>query len=155
VLLMLVRASQPHVAFLGRVPGTDQFSDIERHPDNVALPGVMAFRPEASVTYVNAEAIQGAVMARLDVAGGVPVRLVVCDLSASPHMDVAGARMLEELAGACAAKSVPFRIVGALGVVRDLLRNAGVAEKVGGLDRTRTLESAVELVGPAAGAAHV
>jgi MFS superfamily sulfate permease-like transporter len=31
VLLLLVRASHPHVAFLGRVPGTDSYSDLDRH----------------------------------------------------------------------------------------------------------------------------
>ena len=46
ILLLLVRASRPHVAFLGRVPGTNSFSDVARHPENEALPGTIAFRPE-------------------------------------------------------------------------------------------------------------
>src|SRR4029434_4288599 len=34
-LVQLVRtASRPHVAFLGRIPGTRRFSDRQRHPDN-------------------------------------------------------------------------------------------------------------------------
>ena len=31
ILLLLARSSAPHVAFLGRIPGTNQYSDIERH----------------------------------------------------------------------------------------------------------------------------
>src|SRR5262249_25591328 len=34
VLMLLARASHPHVAFLGRIPGTSSFSDLARHPDN-------------------------------------------------------------------------------------------------------------------------
>src|SRR5262249_40679206 len=34
ILLLLARASHPHVAFLGRVPGTNSYSDITRHPEN-------------------------------------------------------------------------------------------------------------------------
>src|SRR6516162_1759567 len=45
VLLLLVRVSQPHVAFLGRVPGTNRYSDMTRHPENAPLPNVIAFRP--------------------------------------------------------------------------------------------------------------
>src|SRR5262249_47343105 len=33
MLLLIRRASRPHVAFLGRIPGVRRFSDLERHPD--------------------------------------------------------------------------------------------------------------------------
>ena len=57
VLMLLARVSQPHVAFLGRVPGTNAYSDLDRHPENEPLRGILAFRPEASVIYVNADAV--------------------------------------------------------------------------------------------------
>ena len=39
-LVQLLRsASRPHVAFLGRIPGTWRFSDGERHSDNELCPG--------------------------------------------------------------------------------------------------------------------
>ena len=56
-VLLLLRLSRPHVAFLGRIPGTDKYSDIARHPENEALRGAIAFRPEASLIYVNADAV--------------------------------------------------------------------------------------------------
>jgi hypothetical protein len=49
--------------------------------------------------------------------------------------------MLNELHGELAAKGIALRIVGARGRVRDLLRAAGVGEKVGGLERTATLDA--------------
>ncbi len=55
VLMLLIRASNPHVAFLGRVPGTRSYSDLARHPENEVLAHIIAFRPEASLIYVNAE----------------------------------------------------------------------------------------------------
>ena len=39
MLLLIRRAAHPHVAFLGRIPGTRSYSDIERNPDNEAVPG--------------------------------------------------------------------------------------------------------------------
>jgi MFS superfamily sulfate permease-like transporter len=141
ILLLLANASRPHVAFLGRIPGTNSYSDIARHPENEALPHVLAFRPEASLLYVNADAVLDRVRNRLRVAAPSGMRLVVCDLSASPYLDLAGARMLNELHGELAAKGIALRIVGARGRVRDLLRAAGVGEKVGGLERTATLDA--------------
>lgn len=141
ILLLLVRASRPHVAFLGRVPGTNSFSDVARHPENEALPGVIAFRPESSLIYVNAEAVLEAVLDRVRNAEQSDIRLVVCDLSASPYVDLAGSQMLHELHGALAARDIALRIVGAHGWVRDLLRADGIGEKTGGLGRVVTLDS--------------
>ena len=56
ISLLLMRMAQPHVAFLGRVPGTTSYSDMDRHPENEPLRGVVAFRPEASLIYVKPEA---------------------------------------------------------------------------------------------------
>jgi SulP family sulfate permease len=139
ILLLLARASRPHVAFLGRIPRTSSYSDLARHPENEALPGVIAFRPEASLIYANADAVLEAVLGRLHATDGI--RLVICDLSASPYLDLAGARMLHDLHGELAARGIALRIVGAHGWARDLLRADGMSEKVGGLDRAATLDS--------------
>ena len=64
--------------------------------------------------------------------------MVVCDLSASPYLDLAGSRMLHELHGELAARGIALRIVGAHGRVRDLLRADGIGDKVGGLDGVTT-----------------
>jgi sulfate permease, SulP family len=140
VLMLLARASSPHVAFLGRIPGTMSYSDLARHPENEPLPHVVAFRPEASLLYVNADSVLGSVSARLEAEAARDIRLVVCDLSASPHMDLAGARMLHQLHLDLARRGIALRILGARGRVRDLLRAEGIGEKVGGLDRLRTLD---------------
>lgn len=141
VLMLLVRASRPHVAFLGRVPGTNVFSDLGRHPDNEVLPGVLAFRPEASLIYVNADAVHEEVSARLAAVAARDTRLVVCDLSASPMMDLSGSRMLHELHAELDARGIALGIVGAHGSVRDLLRADGLGDKVVGLDRRTTLQA--------------
>src|SRR5258707_1243142 len=137
VLMLLARASRPHVAFLGRIPGTSSYSDLARHPENEALSHAIVFRPEASLLYVNADSVLEVVTERLEAAGDI--RLVVCDLSASPHIDLAGSRMLHQLHLDLARRGVALRIVGARGRVRDLLRAEGIGEKVGGLDRLVTL----------------
>jgi high affinity sulfate transporter 1 len=148
ILMLLMRASRPHVAFLGRVPGTAIYSDLARHPENEPLPGVIAFRPEASLLYINADAVLESVLDRLHVAGTPDVRLVVCDLSASPSIDLAGSRMLHELHKELAVHGIALRIVGARGRVRDLLRADGLGDKIGGLDKLVTLD---RLVGEGSG----
>jgi sulfate permease, SulP family len=140
ILMLLARVSRPHVAFLGRIPGTNSYSDSARHPENEALPCVIAFRPEASLIYVNADWVLECILNQLRNAAASDIRMVVCDLSASPYLDLAGSHMLHELHRELAARGIALRIVGAHGWARDLLRADGVSEKVGGLDRAGTLE---------------
>ncbi len=142
ILLMLARASQPHVAFLGRIPGTDHYSDLARHPENEQLGHVIAFRPEASLTYINADVVLESILGSIHSADKA-IRLVVCDLSASPYTDLAGSRMLHELHRELTGQGITLRIVGAHGSVRDLLRADGLGDKVGGLDRTATLDKLI------------
>jgi len=144
ILMLLISASRPHVAFLGRVPGTRLTSDLARHPENEALPGVIAFRPEASLLYINSDTVLESVLERLRLLGPAETRLVVCDLSASPFIDLAGSRMLHELHAELERHGIVLRIVGAHGAVRDLLRADGIGEKVGGLGRGVTLLGLLE-----------
>jgi sulfate permease, SulP family len=137
ILLLLVRASRPHVAFLGR---TSIYSDLARHPGNQPLPGVIAFRPEASLIYINADAVLESVLKRLGPPASSDIRLVVCDLSASPYVDLAGSRMLHELHGELAARGIALRVVGAHGWARDLLRADDMGDKIGRLDRAESLD---------------
>jgi high affinity sulfate transporter 1 len=151
ILMLLARASRPHVAFLGRIPGTNSYSDIARHPENESLPGVIAARPEASLIYVNADAVLASIMSRVRAASSSDIRVVVCDLSASPYLDLAGSRMLRQLHSELAARDIVLRIVGAHGWVRDLLRADGLGEKVGGFDRIDTLDGALSTAAVAHG----
>jgi sulfate permease, SulP family len=142
IILLLINASRPHIAFLGRIPGTDVYSDLDRHPENEPLPGVIAFRPEASLLYVNADTVRDSVIDRLN-SLGPSVRMMICDLSASPSIDLAGSRALHELHAEAADRGIALRIVGAHGFVRDLLRADGLSDKVGGLDRSFTIDGLI------------
>lgn len=133
VLQLLFRYSAPHIAYLGRIPGTQQFSDLLHHPQNEPLPGVLAFRPEASLLYLNADYVLSSVMTRLAAFPPGTVQCVVCDLSASPRMDLAGTRMLGDLQHRLAEQGVRLVLANALSPVRDLLRAEGLEGSIGGI----------------------
>jgi SulP family sulfate permease len=142
IFLLLGRASQPNVAFLGRLPGTGRYSDRARHERVEPLVGVIAFRPEASLLYINAETILETVMEAL--RNSSDIKMVACDLSASPYIDLAGARMLHDLCYELASRHVAFCIAGAHAQLRDLLRAEGLAEKTDSNEWLRTLDSVLD-----------
>jgi high affinity sulfate transporter 1 len=141
LLLLLRTVARPHVAFLGRIPGTERFSDRYRHPDNEALPGVLIYRVESSLLYFNVDHVRSLVWA--EVTAAESLRLVICDLSNSPYIDVAGASMLAKLHGDLAARGAQLRIVGAHARARDLLRALALEEQVGYLGRHLSIQQAI------------
>lgn len=142
VLMMLKRGSHPRVSFLGRIPGTDRFSDRERHPDNEAVPGLLIFRAESSILYFNAEFILDAVMRRLDSETDA-VKQVIWDLSTSPNIDLPGARAVRILHEKLRDRGVELKMAEPHSFVRDMLRGEGVDAVVPGVDRNTSLQAAV------------
>lgn len=140
VLLLLALSSRPHVAFLGRIPGTTRSSDMLRHPDNENLVGVLACRPEASLLYLNADYVLERILAQLKMTDTQGIRKVICDLSASPTMDLAGARMLAELSENLNNRGIGLTVTNVRGRVRDLMRAEGLDDKMQGIARGTLLE---------------
>ena len=143
LVLLIRRASRPYVALLGRIPGTRRFSDCERHPDNELIPGVLVFRPEASLMYFNIEHVCDTIQDRVRTEVG-PLRIVVLDLSAAPYVDMQSAHALAGLAAELQVAGVRLQVVEARSSVRDRLRAEGVDARLGGVNRFSTVADAVD-----------
>jgi high affinity sulfate transporter 1 len=142
-LVMLIRrASRPHVALLGRIPGTQRFSDRERHRDNEVIPGVLIFRPEASLLYFNMDHVRDTIVDRVRAETPAP-KLVVLDLSAAPFVDLHSAEMLAGLATELAAVGIRVQAVEARSSVRERLRGEWVKAKLGEVNRFTSVADVV------------
>ena len=105
------------------------------------IPGVLVFRVEASLLYFNVEHVRNRIWAT--VATNDSLRLVVCDLSNSPYVDVSGAAMLAALHKELAQRGIQLRIVEAHAKPRDLLRAEGLEEQVGYFGRHMSIDQAI------------
>ncbi len=143
LVLLIRRASRPHVAFLGRIAGTRRFSDRVRHQGNELIPGVLIFRPESGLLYFNMDHVRDTIAERVRAEATSP-KLVVLDLSAAPYVDMHATQMLAELAGELTAAGIRVRAVEARSSVRERLRNEGVEEELGGINRFTSVADAVE-----------
>ncbi|HET7003173.1 MAG TPA: STAS domain-containing protein, partial [Puia sp.] len=142
LILLIRRSSSPDVAALGRIGDSDRYSDVERHPDNVMIPGTVIVRIQSSILYFNAENILEKIYHRLR-STGTDVKLVIMDLSASPYVDVAGSAMLLNLGEELDGQGKKMRIVLALSNVREILRKQGLERITGHISRSDTIAEAV------------
>jgi SulP family sulfate permease len=124
ILLLLRRASRPRTTELGRVPRTDYFADVLRHPENERFQDAFVFRVEASLLYFNVEHVRDRFFELLN-ARQKGVQLAVFFLGSCPAVDLAGAELLEELHQALRERGIAFRVAEARGDVRETLRRVG------------------------------
>ncbi len=141
LLLLLYRASRPHIARLGRMPdGSDVWRDIDHNPDAREAPGVTVLRVEGGLFFANADAVARSIR---DHAAAPDVTAIVLDADSVPFVDVAAARMLKRLA-------VQLRPEGRLAMTRNIGQVRDVLAKVGDepLDIFPTIDAAVAAIGP-------
>lgn len=142
LLLLVWRTSNPSTVLLGRIPGTELYSDLARHPDNEIEPGTLVFRANAGLFYANAPNVKADLMEEIGKQGQA-VRLVVIDLSSSPYVDVAAADMLAECHEELAGRGIALRVSNMTGEVRDLMRRDGLDKVFGDIGPGLSVESIV------------
>ncbi|MCI0584898.1 MAG: STAS domain-containing protein, partial [Chloroflexi bacterium] len=122
IALLVFRSSRPHVARLGQIPGTtDQYGDVERHPENVVPVGGAILRPESGLFFANADRVRGAIRD----AAAPGIRSVVVDLDTVADIDLTAAKMLAEVREELAGRRVSLVYARDIGQVRDVLRAEG------------------------------
>jgi len=127
LMLLLRRASRPRVTELGRVPGTTYFADLERHPENERMDGVLVVRNEGALLYFNVDHVRERI-STLIAARQTPLHLIVVFMGSVPHVDLAGVEFLLELDKKCRQSGMQFRLAEVHGPVREALRRAGEEE---------------------------
>lgn len=88
------RSSRPHMAVVGRMPGTEHFRNVKRH-DVETLPGVIALRIDESLFFGNAHAVEDQVVTML--AENEAATDLILSLSAVNRIDATALQMLTDL----------------------------------------------------------
>ena len=119
LLLLIYRASHPHVAVLGKVPGTTgQYGDLERHPENQQLPGIVILRVESGLFFANADAVRQSIRTHAATKG---TTVVVLNAETAPTIDVTAAHMLAELTQSLEREGIRLLVTRQIGQVRDVV----------------------------------
>jgi sulfate permease, SulP family len=142
LVLLLYRASRPNVAVLGRIPGAERhWGDVERHPENERVPGVVVLRVESGLFFANADHVREAVEEHAAEEG---VRVVVLDAETVPFVDVTASQMLDELREGLSGQGASLFLARDVGQVRDVLRRSRPDDATDEVRVFATVEEAVE-----------
>lgn len=126
---MIWRHSQPHVAEVGRLPGTEHFRNVQRHQVE-RLPGAIWLRVDDSLDFTNIQRVEQALCALIQARP--EARHVVVLMSAVNHVDHTAGQALLTFDAAQQAQGRTLWLAEIKGPVMDRLHAAGIAERFEG-----------------------
>jgi SulP family sulfate permease len=127
--LFLFRASRPHIATVGLVPGTEHFRNVERH--NVLVsPHLVCLRVDASMFFANARAVEDRINA--EVAARPDLEHVLLQCSAVNDIDASALESLEAIVNRLKDSGIALHFSEIKGLVMDKLNTTEFFEHLHG-----------------------
>ena len=131
MLVVFARMSKPHTAVLGRIPGTTSWRNLDRFPDAETISGIDVIRIDAALSFVNAQHVKRLLGDRAARLAEEP-RALVLDCSGINDIDATGAETLAEVLTDLDESPVVLHLCDVKGPVRDVLRRAGLWDRLAG-----------------------
>jgi SulP family sulfate permease len=123
------RSSRPHMAVVGRVPGTEHFRNVLRHKVDT-VPGLLALRVDESLYFANATVVEDRIGAQLQQDPALRQVLLIC--SAVNQIDATALDVLTVLERSLAARCISFMLAEVKGPVMDRLRHTELGRRLEG-----------------------
>ncbi len=145
LLWFVFRSTNPHYAVLGRLPGTETYRNIERHPQAGRIPGVLALRIDSEFYFGNVSFLKETLAeeeAKLD----EPLRAFVLDASSINQLDSSADTALRQVVDSYHDRDIPVYLAGTKGPVLDVMKRSGLWYEVGAEHFTHDVHSAIEAV---------
>jgi high affinity sulfate transporter 1 len=143
LVYVVYRSSRPHLATVARVPGLPGvYTDVDRHPENVPVPGMLLLRLHGALYYANALTVRDEVRRRVR-ASDPPPSAVVLDLGAQDAIDLTAARTLVALAHELRGQGSALYLTDLHAPALAFARSAGVLDAIGEGHALPTIDLAV------------
>ena len=115
---LVYRASTPHIAVVGRIPGSEHFRNVARHGVET-IPGVLLLRIDESLFFGNLAAVEARLAAELEKAPDI--RDVVLIMSGVNRVDTTAMEALADINRDLAGRAIRLHLAEVKGPVQDRL----------------------------------
>jgi len=128
--MVIYKTTRPHVAILGKIPGTHFYRNIERF-EGIIRPkeDVLIVRFDAQLYFANTAFFKDK-LEELVIEKGEKLKLIIIDGESMNNLDSSGVHALLEVIEDYTSKNIEVAFTGIKGPVRDAMEKGGVIEKI-------------------------
>lgn len=141
LIQLLKRASRPHDALLGEIPGKEGFFDVEKYPEAKPIPGLVVYRIDSSILFFNADHLRvksGAITAE------IRPEWFILDAESIPMIDTTAVDSFEKAITGLKQQGVTLAVARANDEVKEMLDRTGLTRIIGEGHIFRSVRSAVD-----------
>lgn len=130
LVMVVYRSTRPHVAVLGRLPGTNTYRNIKRFPQIIQHDDLLIIRFDSQLYFANVEYFKE-ILQRLEEEKEAPLKSVIIDAASMSSIDASGIHALKEVIDDYKKRGITLYLTGVIGPVRDLLKRADITHDLG------------------------
>ena len=131
LLLMVSRTAQPHYAVLGNITGSKYYRNINRFKQDVDEDlEVLIFRFDAQLYFGNKDFFKSELSIQIE-SKKKYLKSIIINAESINYIDSSGVFMLERLLEKLQKQGYRVCIAGAIGPVRDIIKDSGLEERIG------------------------
>ncbi|TNE66984.1 MAG: solute carrier 26 family protein [Bacteroidetes bacterium] len=128
--MVIYRSVRPHVAVLGKVPGSGFYRNVERFTNLEQRPDVLVVRFDGPLYFSNLNYFKDKIN-ELAARKGPQLRLIVLNAESISHIDSSAVHALEEWVQENHRRGIRVHLTSVIGPVRDTLGRWGLTDVVG------------------------
>jgi SulP family sulfate permease len=129
LLWLISVATRPHIPELGNESGTQVFRELDEHPDDEQVPGVVAIRMDGGLFFATSDALEDRLRRVIHETPGLTG--IVLDCGGINFVDSQGAAKMGDLLDLAEDSGITLRLARLKPSVRSTLDRDGILERLG------------------------
>lgn len=142
LLMVVYRATKPHYATLGNVPGTIHYRNTQRFDEVEEIAHTLIFRFDADLYFVNTNFFKEQIEKEIEMRGD-QLKYLILSAESISHVDSSALHMLDELIHDLQDKGIEILFSAVKGPIRDALKRANLISAIGNNRFFMSVEEAV------------
>ncbi len=141
--MVIFRTTRPHVAVLGKVPGSKYYRNVERFREVEVRSDLLILRFDAQLYFANITYFKETIE-ELVARKGEKLKAVILNAESINNMDSSAVHAVEELTDELRAQNIKVMFSGVKGPVRDAMKKGHLVQKIGEQCFFMTVQEAVD-----------
>ena len=141
--MIIYKSSRPHIAILGKVPGTPHYRNIKRFETIHERPDILIFRFDAQIYFANASYFLESLEEEIS-RKGTELKVIIINAESINSIDSSAIVMLEDLLDKLKENNIDIYFTSAIGPVRDILEKNELTNKIGEQNFFMSIQEAID-----------
>jgi len=131
LVFLVYRISKPHFAVLGKIKGMEYFKNVDRFGDDIEVyEEILMIRFDAQLFFANVHYFKKTLMKEVG-KKGASLKYVILNAEPVNYLDDTAAKQLQTVVSTLREKGITFKLAGAIGPIRDMLKKSGLVDIIG------------------------